>query len=762
MSQLTDTLIDQLNVLLASGSNIEATELRAFQTQIVAALGQLETRARGSRVFTGELLGGQPDASLGLEGDLYVAQDSHDWYSFIDGQWVFLFNGEGRAGVFAPVVANQYGTHPNFTTQRALDIFLLQNSGAGTVAPVVTVPGMVRNLAAQAGDGQAVLTWLAPASTGGAAISSYTVRYRPLGASTWSVFGTTANLTATVTGLTNSQAYEFAVAATNSVGTGALSGAVQSTPVAATPDPGSTTPVEYALTNADFWDSTFNRAQGAEVFHSAYSYVKFTLPAGVHTFDVYVLANAPFTGGLMGIGVRVNGVMQTVPLTSAATAAWHTVTGLPEGADIEVVNGYVDMGSYTPMTGNNIIKIRIAGTFQLQAPTVPFNLVFLDGDSITTGAFATNVMTGSIPMLIREALRAGNMRVAHNGWSSKQLYHQYSPYVDRPAYITWLSARLNATNKNVWYCALGTNDIAFTSSIAEYMEYYGQLMTDLHKARPDVRQVVQVPTYRSATPWIADLQAAVRALAAARPWVYLVETDVVLADLDPVDGLHLTNAGQAKVAAAAIPIIAPSAAAPTITSFTPSTGGDGIPVTITGTNFLGATDVTIGDERVASFVINSNTQITATVAGTQRTGKIAVYGPGGQAYSVSSFVSQIQPISRGLVPAGSPDMLLTGTAEFANNRIQVYTGSGTAVVRGQGTAARIRYYEQFTVSGYSPLEIRVDNSLAYTIDADHSGVPVAAFAPYSDVTVPLDPATPHTVVVGMVQYGIIREIEFIQ
>ncbi len=57
------------------------------------------------------------------------------------------------------------------------------------------------------------------------------------------------------------------------------------------------------------------------------------------------------------------------------------------------------------------------------------------------------------------------------------------------------------------------------------------------------------------------------------------------------------------------------AGAPTLTSFTPATvcASSGQTVVITGTNFTGTTAVTIGGTPVASFVINSATQITATV-----------------------------------------------------------------------------------------------------------------------------------------------------
>ena len=77
-------------------------------------------------------------------------------------------------------------------------------------------------------------------------------------------------------------------------------------------------------------------------------------------------------------------------------------------------------------------------------------------------------------------------------------------------------------------------------------------------------------------------------------------------------------------------------AAPTITSFSPTSGPVGTSVTITGTNFTGATAVRFNNV-TASFVVNSSTKITATVPVGATTGLISVTGPGGTATSSTNF-----------------------------------------------------------------------------------------------------------------------------
>ena len=72
---------------------------------------------------------------------------------------------------------------------------------------------------------------------------------------------------------------------------------------------------------------------------------------------------------------------------------------------------------------------------------------------------------------------------------------------------------------------------------------------------------------------------------------------------------------------------------PTITSFTPTTAATAATVTITGTNFTGTTGgagVTFGGTNATSYVVVTNTQITAVVpAGTS--GSVVVTNTGGTA-----------------------------------------------------------------------------------------------------------------------------------
>ena len=111
---------------------------------------------------------------------------------------------------------------------------------------------------------------------------------------------------------------------------------------------------------------------------------------------------------------------------------------------------------------------------------------------------------------------------------------------------------------------------------------------------------------------------------------------------------------------------APVTLAPLIAGFTPTSGGPGTTVTITGANFTGTTAVSIGGFAVPSFTVVSATSITFVVpAGTGSvSGFIRVAAPGGTVTSATAFnvvsatmTSQAMP-GLGVYPNPATDRLI--------------------------------------------------------------------------------------------------------
>jgi parallel beta-helix repeat protein len=118
----------------------------------------------------------------------------------------------------------------NFTIQ-------VQSSGGATTTQayslqIVGTSTPPYNLFANPGNAQVSLSWSAPTSTNGSALTQYLLYDRFTGSSTFAVYATTSpsQTTSTVISLTNGQSYDFEVIAENSVGTSTPSNITSSTP----------------------------------------------------------------------------------------------------------------------------------------------------------------------------------------------------------------------------------------------------------------------------------------------------------------------------------------------------------------------------------------------------------------------------------------------------------------------------------------------------------------------------------------------------
>ena len=106
---------------------------------------------------------------------------------------------------------------------------------------------------------------------------------------------------------------------------------------------------------------------------------------------------------------------------------------------------------------------------------------------------------------------------------------------------------------------------------------------------------------------------------------------------------------------------------PTITAFTPSTASSGATVTITGTNFTGATAVSFGGIAAASFVVVNTTTITAVV-GAGASGNVSVTTPGGTA-TLGGFTFGCVSVSIGSVSATNNPICTNKTTTLSVNGV---------------------------------------------------------------------------------------------
>ncbi len=131
-------------------------------------------------------------------------------------------------GVTTTVTGLTSGRTYYFTVKAVNAVGSSAASNEAWAIPGATVASAPQNVAATAGFESATVTWSAPSSPGGSAVSSYraiaadsTVSGRGGQTCSW----TTGALSCVVTGLTNGDSYTFTVTATNSVGSSVASGA---------------------------------------------------------------------------------------------------------------------------------------------------------------------------------------------------------------------------------------------------------------------------------------------------------------------------------------------------------------------------------------------------------------------------------------------------------------------------------------------------------------------------------------------------------
>jgi subtilisin family serine protease len=142
--------------------------------------------------------------------------------------------------------------------------------------------------------------------------------------------------------------------------------------------------------------------------------------------------------------------------------------------------------------------------------------------------------------------------------------------------------------------------------------------------------------------------------------------------------------------------------APTISSFSPASGGVGTSVSISGTNFTGATSVKFNGQ-AASFSVISSTSISASVPNCSGSGQISVTTAGGTATSSGSFsvtgcTTQQQLFGNPGFETGTaaPWVATAGVIDSSTGEA-AHSGSWKAWLDGYGSAHTDSIYQDVTI-----------------------------------------------------------------
>jgi subtilisin family serine protease/putative cell wall-binding protein len=319
-------------------------------------------------------------------------------------------------------------TVPGLTNGTPYTFTVRATNGAGLQGPASapsaaatprTVPDAPRSLAASPGDGRVVLTWQAPASNGGAALTEYGVRVTPASGAPQELAGLAASsVGATLTGLVNGTAYRFEVRARNAAGWGAWS--AQTAPVVPAP-------LAFDGNAASTQRVSDGSPAGAAIAVSQRRFV----PAGAAASASHVVAqhvvlsrDDTFPDSLAG-----------APLTATGPLLFTATGSLPGPTLAEIRRVLPAGGRVYLLGGTGAISDAVAG----QVRSAGFTVVRLAGPSRVETSLAIadevrRVYPGSRDVLVARAFGAAGNETS--GWADSVTGGAYGARARIPVVLT--------------------------------------------------------------------------------------------------------------------------------------------------------------------------------------------------------------------------------------------------------------------------------------------------------------------------------------
>lgn len=300
------------------------------------------------------------------------------------------------------------------------------------VAAVVTTtePEAIVTLSATGGDGQATVTWVAPAD-GGSAITGYVITPIISGvAQTPTSVGVI--LSTIITGLVNGTTYTFTVSAVNGIGTGPPSAPSNTvTPASVSYQ----TPAQVqkaqntAITQTTVTTTLGSTPTSGNLLVAVHSVVQTSVAANVTPPAGWTLAKAQSYGSSsrnrLAVYYKVAGGSESTSVTfTDATAGSHTL----EIFEYSGTSGTVDVTSGASITSGSATTATCGPTSATAiAKELAVAVIALDGSSATWASSWTNsyVVQHTVPLRQRTAIKvlsAAGAQTTAEAWTSARMW----------------------------------------------------------------------------------------------------------------------------------------------------------------------------------------------------------------------------------------------------------------------------------------------------------------------------------------------------